>query len=147
MAAMLAGCPFVDYFPRRKLRAIPASEVVGKWKLTESHPPAAWSEDGGAEFLTNGHCTLHKFAAGDNEFSGDYTWQIDVEAHSKASVLHITGFGTPEHPQQLSFYFTRKRGKLVLWDYIGDPDARQYLSTNASNQAIQRTADSSICVL
>lgn len=126
MLTLLAGC-LPDYFPRRKLGGISESEVVGKWKLTQSYPPAAWSEDAGAEFLAGGHCTLHKFADGDDEISGDYTWQVDVEDDSKASVLHITGFGTPQHPQWISFYFTRKHGKLVLWDYIGDPDGRHFI--------------------
>jgi hypothetical protein len=123
---LLAGC-LPDYFPRRNLGGVSESEVVGKWKLTQSYPPAAWSEDAGAEFFGGGHCTLHKFADGDDEISGDYTWQVDVEADSKASVLHITGFGTPQHPLRISFHFTRKHGKLVLWDYVGDPDGRHYI--------------------
>jgi len=126
MAALLAGC-LPDYFPRRKLRGISEAQVVGKWKLTQSYPPAAWSEDAQAEFFAGGRCTLHKFAYGDDETSGDYTWQIDVEAGSKGSVLRVTGFGTPQHPLWMSFYFTRQHGKLVLWQYIGDPDSRQYI--------------------
>src|ERR1700744_2605578 len=126
VGSLLLGCPFVDYFPRRPLRGISASEV-GKWTLTRSAPPAGSAEDAGAEFLADGKCVLHKFAHGDDETSGDYTWQVDVEAGSKASVLRITGFGTPQNPQWISFHFTRKHGKLVLWDYISDPDATRYI--------------------
>jgi hypothetical protein len=126
LLTLLTGC-LPDYFPRRKLAGISESEVIGKWKLTQSYPPAVLPEDAGAEFLAGGRCTLHKFADGEDEISGDYTWQVDVEDDSKASVLYIAGFGTPQHPQRKSFYFTRKHGKLVLWNYIGDPDARHYI--------------------
>jgi len=124
--ALLVGC-LPDYFPRRPLRGISESEVVGAWKLTRSAPPAAWSDDGGVEFFPGGKCTLKKFAHGDNESSGDYTWRITVEDGSKASTLCITGFGPPERPLTTFFYFTRHHGKLVLWQYVGDPDSREYI--------------------
>jgi hypothetical protein len=127
VGALLVGCPFVDYFPRRPLKNVSESQVVGKWKLTKSHPPAAWAEDATAEFHADGTCSLHKFAHGDDETSGSYGWRIDLEDGSKASVLYITGFGTPQHPLTISFRFTRKHGKLVLWQYVGDPDSGNYI--------------------
>ena len=125
-AALLVGC-LPDYFPRRPLRSVSESEVVGQWKLTHSAAPAAWSDEGGAEFFPGGRCSLKKFAHGDDESSGDYSWRIAVEDGSKASMLCITGFGTPQRPLTTFFYFTRKGGKLVLWQYVGDPDARDYI--------------------
>ena len=127
LSSLIAGCPFVDYFPRRPLRDITEPQVLGKWKLTRSAPPAASAADAGAEFFAGGECRLHKFAHYDDESSGTFRWRIDVHEVYKVSVLSISGLGTPSEPVVATFFFTRRDGKLVLWQYIGDPDSRNYL--------------------
>ena len=127
---LFAGC-FPDYFPRKPLRGITEADVLGKWELTRSAPPAASAEDGEAEFFAGGHCRLHNFAHGLDESSGSYTWRIAVDTimtrGSPVSMLEISGLGKPDDPVIARFYFTRIKGKLVLWQYIGDGDSRNYL--------------------
>jgi hypothetical protein len=127
---LLAGC-LPDYFPRKPLRGITEADVIGKWKLTRSAPPAASADDGEAEFFAGGHCRLRNFAHEDDESSGSYTWRIELDntitRGSPVSVLEISGLGKPDHPLIARFYFTRLKGKLVFWENIGDPDSRNYL--------------------
>ena len=125
IACITAGCPFVDYFPRQPLREVTEAQVLGKWKLSRSAPPFA--DDAAAEFFAGGECRLHNFSHYDDESSGTFRWRIDVHEVYKVSVLRISGLGTANKPVETTFFFTRRDGKLVLWQYIGDPDSRKYL--------------------
>lgn len=131
---LFAGC-LPDYFPRRKLRlSSPEQQLAGRWQLTRESDnmmarylmksPAASL----IELATDGSCDLHDFVAGEDLYSGAGTWKVEDESDygskRKFSVLHIARTG--EHGF-FSLYFTKRHGKIIMWQYHSDPDGREYI--------------------
>ena len=133
MAALLAGC-LPDYFPRRKLKLSSQEQLAGRWQLTRDSlkmmdrylmrtPQASF-----IELAADGRCDLHDFVAGEDPYSGTGTWKIeeksDYRSKRRFSVLRITRL---REKGVFSFYFTKRHGKIILWQYHGDPDGREYV--------------------
>ena len=74
----------------------------------------------------DGSCELRDFIAGEDLYSGVGTWKIEGESDygskREFSVLHFTVSG---ERGLFSLYFTRRRGKIIFWQYHGDPDGRE----------------------
>jgi len=130
---LLAGC-LPDYFPRRKLRVSSQEHLDGRWQLTRD---SANMMDGylmktlEASFIdlaADGNCNVQEFTAGEDLYSGADTWKIEDESDygskRKFSLLHIARLGERGF---FSLYFTRRDGKIILWQYHGDPDGREYV--------------------
>jgi hypothetical protein len=130
---LLAGC-LPDYFPRRKLTLSSQEQPTGRWQLTHDSlkmmdrylmktPEASF-----IELTADGKCDLHDFVAGEDLYSGAGTWKIEEESdygsERRFSVLRIARVGERGF---FSFYFTKRHGKIILWQYHGDPDGRVYI--------------------
>src|SRR6266404_9576093 len=136
VSALLTSC-LPDYFPRRKLKVnLSGADMAGNWKLTTSsakiltlvYHVSIKPNESAIEFFADGRCELRDFIGEDEDVhSGAATWKIEQDSlEPKASVLHIS-YRTPERPVTFSLSFTRRRGKIILWQYHGDPDSREYV--------------------
>jgi hypothetical protein len=133
---LLSGC-LPDHFPRRQLRLSGSDrQIAGHWRL---RPKSANMMDkylmrtpevSRIDLSPDGRCDLRDFVDGEDLHSGAGTWKIEDESDDgskrKHSVLRI---GFPIHGKQgfFSLYFTRRHGKIILWQYHGDPDGREYV--------------------
>ena len=86
------------------------------------------------EFFADGRCEMHKFDDGFNAITGPGTWKIaqDDPDDKRASVMHIA-YRTAERSSISDMYFTRQHGKIVLWQWVGDPDSRDYAEYQRAN--------------
>jgi hypothetical protein len=130
---LLAGC-LPDYFPRRKLRLSSQEQLAGRWQLTRDSatmmdrylmrtPKASF-----IDLTADGRCDLHDFVSEEDLYSGAGSWKTEDESDygskRKFSVLHITRLGEKGF---FSLYFAKRHGKIIMWQYHGDPDGRQYI--------------------
>ena len=80
------------------------------------------------ELAADGRCDLHDFVAGEDLYSGAGTWKVEEESDygskRRFSVLRITRSGERGFS---SFHFTKRRGKIIIWQYHSDPDGREYV--------------------
>lgn len=130
---LLSSC-FPDYFPRRKLKVnLSPTDVAGEWHLNkesarmlEHYRVAVSPADSFIEFFADGRCELHKFVEEEEAITGPATWKIGNDAiDRKVSVMHIT-YRTAERQFTSSLNFTRRQGKIIMWQYHSDPDGREY---------------------
>jgi hypothetical protein len=137
MAAILQVACLPDYFPRRKAKNITDPEVIGTWQLRPASAekllgyPVSAGTKSTAEFSTDGRCSLSKFVDNGDLFSGEGTWKLtgeDDRGGSRFTVLEIS-LPSPSGGRSsvFRFYFARAHHGLILWQYIGDPDSREYV--------------------
>jgi hypothetical protein len=137
IAATLQAACFPDYLPRRKAKDIADSQVIGTWQMRAASAekflayPAPAGTKSAVEFASDGRCWLRNFVNNGDLFSGEGTWKLAGEndrGGSRYSVLEIdlpSSNGGRSHV--FRFYFARGQQGLILWQYIGDPDSREYV--------------------
>jgi hypothetical protein len=130
---LLAGC-LPDYFPRRKLRLSSQEQLAGRWQLTRDSAKMMdrylmrTPEVSFIDLTADSRCDLHDFVYGEDFYSGAVSWKTEEESDygSKRtfSVLRITKLGEKGF---FSLYFTKRHGKIIMWQYHSDPDGREYI--------------------
>jgi hypothetical protein len=136
-AGLLTAC-FPDYFPRRQLRNIVPEQVVGTWQLRPTRVsqrflayPVPADTKSTAEFSSDGSCSLNNLIDNGDLFSGKATWNLTTEEDRDASHVSVLEIHLPNsaggHEHIFRFYFTHVHEKLIFWQYIGDPDSREYV--------------------
>jgi hypothetical protein len=137
LAASLQVACFPDYFPRHKAKDVTDSEVSGTWQLRPASAekflayPVSAGTKSTAEFSSDGHCSLSSLVYNGDLYSGEGTWKLaadDDRGGSRFSVLEILlPSSSGGRPDIFTFYFAREHKRLILWEYIGDPDSREYI--------------------
>lgn len=135
---LLQSC-FPDYFPRRHLKEeISDEQMVGRWHLTKEsavmldlHGLTVSSRDSTVEFFRDGRALLHDFVCGDDLITQSGTWKVEHDVavgggSFKKNELRITVISS-DKPTVCFVDFFRKGKRLLLWQYHGDPDGRQYI--------------------
>jgi hypothetical protein len=135
-AAVQLGC-FPDYFPRRKAKDITDSQIIGRWQLRPASAERflAYPVPGGtkstAEFSSGGRCSLTNFVENGDLYSGEGTWELGTESDRGGSPFSVLEIRLPNssggRPHIFRFNFSREHKTLILWQYIGDADSREYI--------------------
>jgi hypothetical protein len=80
------------------------------------------------DLSADGRADLRDFVGDVDLYSGAATWTIgnesDYSSKRKFSVLRITRLGEKGF---FSLYFTKRHGKIIMWQYHNDPDGREYI--------------------
>jgi len=108
--------------------------MAGHWQLTNAsarmlarYRVSVTPTDSFIEFFADGRCELHKFVDQEDAISGAGNWKIEQNPiQAKSSVMHIA-YRTAQRPFVSSLSFTRRQGKIILWQYHSDPDGREYV--------------------
>jgi len=135
-AALQLGC-FPDYFPRRKARDVADSQIIGRWQLRPASAerfladPVPAGTKSTAEFSSGGRCSLTNFVDNGDRYSGESTWELGTESDRGGSPFNVLEIrlsnSSGGRPHIFRFSFSREHKTLILWQYIGDPDSREYI--------------------
>jgi hypothetical protein len=135
LAVLEAGC-FNRLFPRHQLKDIKPEQIVGTWYarantskrfLADPVPAGTVST---IELSSDGRCLLHAFINNGDLFSGEGTWHLTTlgELYGSATILEIILPNSEGgRPHVFDYFFSRLRGNLVFWEYLGDADAAEYI--------------------
>jgi hypothetical protein len=135
LAVLEAGC-FSRLFPRRQLKDVKPERVVGTWDALPSTSkrfltyPVSAGTVSTIEFSSGGRCLLHAFINNGDLFSGEGTWRLTTltDLYDSATILEIMLPNSEGgRPHVFDYFFSRLRGNLVFWEYLGDPDAAEYI--------------------
>lgn len=136
---MLNGCCGTYFPPNRNLkRTVNETEIIGTWKLTPqslallqrdgfvTDPDHAYTItfnlDGSMMFasvvkdMQNGQYT---------QAAGQWTLEHDTNDNSNIHKTNALRFDIGRHLMLLNF--TEQEGRLLLWNYYGDPDSWEFL--------------------
>lgn len=129
-------------------RTVTPTEVVGTWIATPTaidgfqhagHARHLVVADHRVVLRSDGTCSYRSFASttdanGTDEgyVSSDCTWSLGSIGH-QALMLHLNTSAT-----DLYFYFAEENGRLLLWQYAGDPDAWKYVEFAKQTSVQQR---------
>ena len=141
------GCQRLFGTPDRHLKVLPnREEMVGRWTIDAASIERTKSEqrfypmsklnpeDHLIVLRQDGTCSFKSYST--FQFDRDYVvsegqWKLvlegpDVGSEGKQASLEITLTPTANDYVVARFNIVRENGKLILWQYIGDPDRAKY---------------------
>jgi hypothetical protein len=128
-----------DYFPRAEWKeAISSEEVIGRWRLTEesvrmlaNQNITVHDRNSGVEFFHDRSCILQNFVYAEDPISTRGTWMIEHDLDLgggfwRKNELRIS-VTSSQGAVTYFLLFSKKRNRLLMWRYLGDPDGRRYI--------------------
>lgn len=139
IVAMIASCQYSEN--RYLRRSVRNEEVVGTWRLTAAsvkdlreagHHTHLTPADHQIRLDADGSCSFTSFlnpglmSSSDSQYvTAPCGWWIDSGGKNQA--LRIDVGAAQRNAPHLSFSFAEEKGRLLLWQYIADPDAWKYI--------------------
>lgn len=135
-------------------RKVTPDEIEGTWVLTaqakkmiskhscSGTPPAVCN----IVFLSDGTCIFHSVY---NAFGPDLKylrsqgkWKLEHDSNGNSNIkkknaLHLD-MDSKEFYSNTYLNFTEKKGELLLWSFVGDPDSWQLITYQKKKDDIQR---------
>ena len=144
-AALLVAAVSCQWSENRYLRrTVKSEELVGRWNATRLDVESSGGHDEEFHFNASAHhlvlnvdgtCKAETFLEPTNAgvwIIADVPCRWDLQNDPEHQALNLVLQLPAQHVLHISFYFDERDGKLLLWQYVDDPDAWKYIEFERS---------------